>query len=101
MSCGKKPWRLKVWTCSIPGTFPTELDSSGPVFRKVVAALAGQAELFYPVKSETFFKQKYNPTWEELYFCANEDMSLGLLHDLLKAFQPKGILGMLGRSLRS
>jgi phosphatidylglycerol lysyltransferase len=80
-------------------TFPDELERSGPIFRKVVKTLAKQAELFYPVRSETFFKQKYNPVWEDLYLCTGEEMSMGLLHDLLKAFRPEGVLGIMGKKI--
>ena len=80
-------------------SFPEGLNDAGPVLRGVLKALAKRAELFYPVRTETFFKEKYKPVWDDLYFCVEEKISLSQLHDLLKAFQPAGVRGMLGKKL--
>jgi len=90
----------KLYMGMIPDlTFPDGLEKTNVVTRRVVKALVHRAEFFYPVTSETFFKQKYQPTWEDLYLCIEGKVNLGLLNDLLKAFQPKGVLGILGSKM--
>jgi phosphatidylglycerol lysyltransferase len=81
-------------------TFPEGLNGAGPVVKGVVKALSKRAEFFYPVRTETFYKNKYQPTWNDLYLCIRGEMTLGILYDMLKAFQPGGIMGMLGRKMK-
>ena len=90
----------KVYLGMIPDLdFPKELKDTGPAVRTMVKAFARRAELFYPVRTETFFKKKYQPVWEDLYLCVDRRITMGILHDLLKAFQPAGVRGIVGKKL--
>jgi lysylphosphatidylglycerol synthetase-like protein (DUF2156 family) len=90
----------KVYMGMIPELdFHRELNGSGPAVRTMVRAFASQSELFYPVKTETFFKKKFQPVWEDLYLCVDRRITMSILHDLLKAFQPAGMRGIIGKKL--
>lgn len=52
---------------------------------------------FYPVESQRFFKEKYNPRWDWLYLCSSNRITLSLFRDILIAFQPQGVKGYIRR----
>ena len=53
------------------------------------------SDLLYPVKSEHFFKEKYQPRWKENFIFSADRLTAWRLYDILEFVQPEGLAGIL------
>ena len=72
--------------------FTDEVKDSGAFTIWVLGFISRHFDRFYPASSESFFKNKYRPVWEDLYLYLDGPVTLALMRDVFKACQPKGLI---------
>ncbi len=98
----KKEGSMRLYLGMLPNlAFPTKVCNIDPIHRKILLFVSSNFDRFYPYSSEKFFKSKYCPTWEDLYFCSEGRLDAPLARDMFRVFMNTGLLAMLKREFQN
>ncbi len=85
-----------IYTGMVPNMgFADEVEDVTLPVKRALDHIVANFDRYYPVSSEKFFKNKYRPLWEPLYFHWQGQIGTTLAVDMYRAFQPGGLKGVL------
>ena len=81
----------KVYIGLSPFSFPSDFSIKSPLKLSLFNILRQIFEIFYPMKSEFFFKDKYATEWEPNYFFYYPHLSMRMIISFVQSFYEGGL----------
>jgi len=68
-------------------------------WNKLMDSVKGRLDFLYPVESEHFFKNKFNPEWKPVYMFVYPKVSAKVIKAIIQAFIPGGFTSLIKHKL--